>query len=143
MHEVTKEVSVIARVQENGLSLRNVLPCTKKKNRPGFLYFEIRQNEGFTTVGKGSQISQTRKLSFQIQHLEGVLSSKEEALRHAQESHEQTVNKVKRKWAAVPYDRKNMKLGNMATFKCHNPDKINQGTRVIFLLLPETNYLTL
>ena len=88
--------------------------------------------------GKGSQISQTPKLSFQIQHLEGVLSSKEEALRHAQESHEQTVNKVKRKWAAVPQERK-----NMATFKSYNPDKINQGTRVIFLLLPETNYVTL
>lgn len=93
--------------------------------------------------GKSSQIRQTRKLSFQIQHLEGVLSSKEEALRHAQESHEQTVNKVKRKWAAVPQERKNMKLRNMATFKSYNPDKINQGTRVIFLLLPETNYVTL
>ena len=93
--------------------------------------------------GKSSQISQTPKLSFQIQHLEGVLSSKEEALRHAQESHEQTVNKVKRKWAAVPQERKNMKLGNMATFKSYNPDKINQGTRVFFLLLPETNYVTL
>lgn len=32
--------------------------------------------------------------SFQIQHLESVLLSKEESLRHVQEAHEQTVTKV-------------------------------------------------
>lgn len=41
-----------------------------------------------------AQISELNRASERIQHLEGVLSSKEEALRHAQESHEQTVNKL-------------------------------------------------
>lgn len=37
----------------------------------------------------------SRSFFFQVQHLESVLSSKEETLRHAQEAHEQTVNKVR------------------------------------------------
>lgn len=79
--------------------------------------------------------SQTPKLSFQIQHLEGVLSSKEEALRHAQEAHEQTVNKVKKEkmGCCAIREGKKTKLGSMTTFKSYNPDKINRSMRLIFI----------
>lgn len=41
-----------------------------------------------------AQLSELSRANERIQHLEGVLSNKEESLRHAQEAHEQSVNKL-------------------------------------------------
>ena len=56
--------------------------------------------------------------SFQIQHLESVLSSKEESLRHAQEAHEQTVSKVRLAYDTVSYRKQDAQFSALYGIKC-------------------------